>query len=180
MSTAPHPRERHAGMAERMAHLAHRLERPALQDAFTPWDAREHRLELVAEKDGVRYVNDSFATNVNATYMALEFTPGPIVWIMGGTDKGNDYADLVPLVRAKVEAQYILAAPENRWKPMATFRPLGHVVLPADSMAEAVVAASILAEPGTTVLLSPACASFDLFADFEDRGWAFKGEVGRL
>lgn len=138
----------------------------------------EHRLEFVAEKDGVRYVNDSKATNVNGTWYALEHTTGKVLWIAGGVDKGNDYSTLRAVVREKVDAIFSLGTDNS--KIAKAFAGLVPFIINASSMREVVVAAHVYAEPGHTVLLSPACASFDLYENYEERGWAFKKEVGRL
>lgn len=147
-----------------------------MRSRFSPI-AGEHRLEEVAVKGGVRYVNDSKATNTNSTWFALEQTRGPIAWIAGGVETGNSYTSLVGVVREKVEALYILGGTSFNFRKAFSFLPL---VTVCESMHEAVVSATVLAEPGWTVLLSPACASFDLFESYQERGWAFKREVARL
>lgn len=137
-----------------------------------------HRLEHVLKIHHVNYINDSKATNVNATYYALESMTGPTIWIVGGLDKGNDYSDLMPLVREKVKAIICLGLENSKLK-----EAFGHVVEPfveTFAMSEAVKVAYKIAERGDTVLLSPACASFDLFKNYEDRGDQFKEAIKQL
>ena len=121
---------------------------------------------------GVAYVNDSKATNVNSCWYALESVKTPIVLILGGTDKGNDYSEIESLVRDKVKALIFMGL--DNQKLHAFFDGMGPVIREAGSMQEAVDAAYELAEKGDTVLLSPCCASFDLFLNYEDRGRQFK------
>jgi UDP-N-acetylmuramoylalanine--D-glutamate ligase len=131
----------------------------------------EHRLERVGEWNGVEWVNDSKATNVDAVWYALESMTRPVVWIAGGTDKGNDYSALLPLVREKVKALVCMGADNTK-----LLEAFGGVVPVADthSLDEAMQAAADAATAGDTVLLSPACASFDLFKNYEDRGGQYK------
>ena len=138
----------------------------------------EHRLEFVREKEGVAYVNDSKATNVDSVWYALESMKTPVVWIAGGTDKGNDYAPLAGFARDRVKALVCLGVDNEK---LADF--FGGIVpkmFEVRSMADAVRVAREVAAPGDTVLLSPACASFDLFKNYEDRGRQFKEEVYKL
>jgi UDP-N-acetylmuramoylalanine--D-glutamate ligase len=126
----------------------------------------------------VNYINDSKATNVNATYYALESMTNPTVWIVGGQDKGNDYSALMPLVREKVKAIVCLGLDNTKIK-----EAFGRVVEPfveTFAMSEAVKVAYKIADRGDTVLLSPACASFDLFKNYEDRGEQFKEAIKQL
>src|SRR5690606_20952908 len=125
-----------------------------------------------------QYINDSKATNVNATFFALDSMNTPTVWIVGGVDKGNDYTELLPLVNEKVKAIICLGV-DNR-KIIETFGNVVDMMVEVDSMSNAVRTAQKLAEKGDTVLLSPACASFDLFENFEDRGKQFKNAVQGL
>lgn len=134
-----------------------------------------HRLEWIAEIDGVAYFNDSKATNVESAYYALQAMTKPIIWIVGGQDKGNDYQALLPLVREKVRAIICLGL-DNR-KILEAFSPLGLPMQEIRSAAEAVQAARELARSGDVVLLAPACASFDLFRNYEDRGEQFRAAV---
>ena len=138
----------------------------------------EHRLEKVMSVHGVLYINDSKATNVNSTWYALECMKHPVVWIAGGTDKGNDYSEIESLVREKVKALICLGK-DNR-KLHEFFGPLVHTITDASSAKEAVQKAYELATDGDVVLLSPCCASFDLFKNYEDRGRQFKDAVREL
>ena len=138
----------------------------------------EHRLEFVAEIDGVRYINDSKATNVNSTWYALETVEAPIIWIAGGVDKGNDYSIFLDSVKSKVKAIICLGA--DNTKIHKDFGGLVPKIVNTQSMTEAVRTAYYLGQKGDYVLLSPACASFDLFENYEDRGQQFKGAVREL
>lgn len=137
----------------------------------------EHRLETVAVKEGVTYINDSKATNVDSAWYALDSMTTPVVWIAGGTDKGNDYSVLFDLVREKVKVLVCMGV-DNK-KLVRDFSPLCRVV-DTDNLADAMAAAKACAVPGDTVLLSPCCASFDLFKNYEERGALFKEAVNRL
>lgn len=132
----------------------------------------EHRLEKVCTVGGVHYVNDSKATNVDACYCALDAMTTPVVLILGGKDKGNDYTQIVPLVRSRCRALVYLGA--DNAKLHSVFDGLGLPVADTSSMKDCVEACAALARPGDTVLLSPCCASFDLFRNMEDRGEQFK------
>ncbi|GAA4004830.1 UDP-N-acetylmuramoyl-L-alanine--D-glutamate ligase [Hymenobacter fastidiosus] len=138
----------------------------------------DHRLQLVAEIDGVRYINDSKATNVEASWYALDGIHQRIIWIAGGTDKGNDYTSLVPLAHRRVEALICLGADNEKLK--AAFGSAVDHLEETRSMADAVRRAAGLARPGDVVLLSPCCASFDLFQNYEDRGRQFVQAVANL
>ena len=146
-----------------------------IREALSDFCGVEHRLEFTADIDGVRWINDSKATNVNSCYYALEAMTTPTVLILGGKDKGNDYSEILPLVQEKVKA--IVAMGKDNAKIMEFFGP--HVPLMADchSLADAVEACRSFATDGDTVLLSPCCASFDLFKSYEDRGRQFKAAV---
>lgn len=148
--------------------------RAALED----FEAVEHRLEFVREKDGVRWINDSKATNVNSTWYALESMTGPTVLILGGKDKGNDYSEIEALVGEKVKA--IVAMGQDNAKIIDFFGGKVKTIADTHSIEEAIEAAVSLAEEGDTVLLSPCCASFDLFKSYEDRGRQFKKCVNSL
>ena len=137
----------------------------------------EHRLELVRERNGVIYINDSKATNVDSVWYALQSFPNPIVLLLGGRDKGNDYSRLVPLVKAHVKA--IVAIGESADKVVNVFQGITPVKKAA-TMEEAVRLASSMAVAQDIVLLSPACASFDWFENYEHRGRVFKEAVNRL
>ena len=127
---------------------------------------------------GVEFINDSKATNVNSTWYALETMSKPIIWIAGGIDKGNDYSVLTPLVQKKVKALVCLG--EDNTKLHSAFGKAVDVIVNTNNIHDAVRMAYQLGAPGDVVLLSPACASFDLFQNFEDRGMKFKEEVIKL
>jgi UDP-N-acetylmuramoylalanine--D-glutamate ligase len=148
-----------------------------ISDALKTFEGVEHRLEFVREVDGVKYVNDSKATNVDSVWYALQSFGEPLIVLMGGRDKGNDYSRLYDLLPHRVKA--IVALGESAEKVMLAFENRTHVVK-ADSMEEAVMKAKRLASPGDVVLLSPACASFDWFENFEHRGRVFKEIVHKL
>lgn len=149
-----------------------------LRESLEDFDSVEHRLEPVLKINGVQYINDSKATNVNAAYYALDSVRTPIVWIVGGTDKGNDYTDLLPLVREKVKAIVCLGIDNS--KIIETFGNIVDFIIETAGAEEAVKVAYKVSEKGDTVLLSPACASFDLFENYEDRGRQFKDAVRQL
>ena len=149
-----------------------------VRDALSDFIGVEHRLEFIADIDGVRWINDSKATNVNSCYYALEAMTRPTVLILGGKDKGNDYSEILPLVKEKVKA--IVAMGLHNEKIMEFFAPHVSTVVDTDNLSDAVEACRRLAVSGDTVLLSPCCASFDLFKSYEDRGWQFKSKVNEL
>jgi UDP-N-acetylmuramoylalanine--D-glutamate ligase len=149
-----------------------------IRAALSTFPGVEHRLEKVLKIKDVVYINDSKATNINSTWYALECMETPVVLIVGGTDKGNDYSALTELVKAKVHAMICLGV-DNR-KIIETFGNIVPQYVEVQSMADAVKAAYTMAKSGDTVLLSPACASFDLFNNYEDRGTQFKKYVREL
>jgi UDP-N-acetylmuramoylalanine--D-glutamate ligase len=149
-----------------------------LQNSLETFINEPHRMEWAGEIGGVRYINDSKATNVDAVYYALEAMKTPVIWIAGGQDKGNDYQAIMDLVQKKVKALICLGI-DNR-KLYETFSTKVTSLSETTTMREAVRRAASLASPGDTVLLSPACASFDLFKDYRDRGDQFKREVKEL
>lgn len=154
------------------------IRKDVIRECLSNFIGVEHRLETVLKVRGVQYINDSKATNVNSAWYALECMESPVVWIAGGLDKGNDYSELEKLVENKVKAIICLGVDNS--KIIETF---GHIVpslTETKSAQEAVNAAYNLASPGDVVLLSPACASFDLFENFEDRGQQFKDAVKNL
>lgn len=155
-----------------------RVRKQTIRESLSNFQNAEHRLEKVAKVNKVQYINDSKATNVNATYFALESMSAPTVWIVGGVDKGNDYDELMPFVNEKVKA--IICLGIDNTKIIDAFAPIVEIMYEATSMKEAVQLAAKVAEEGDTVLLSPACASFDLFTSYEDRGTQFKNEVHNL
>ena len=162
-------------MAAAMAALAAGAPAAAVRQGLADFPGVEHRLERVAEVRGVRYINDSKATNVDACYCALDSMTSPTVLIVGGRDKGNDYAQILPLVRQKCRAIVYLGA--DNAKLHDNFDALGLPVADTHSMKDCVEACARLAREGDTVLLSPCCASFDLFRNMEDRGEQFKALV---
>jgi UDP-N-acetylmuramoylalanine--D-glutamate ligase len=155
-----------------------RIRKQTIRESLSNFQGVEHRLEKVLKIQNVQYINDSKATNVNATFFALDSMTTPTVWIVGGVDKGNDYAELMSLVREKVKAIICLGV-ENR-KIIDAFGNVVDVMVEVGSMSDAVRTSQHLAEKGDTVLLSPACASFDLFESYEDRGNQFKQAVRNL
>lgn len=152
-----------------------KIRNESIRNSLMTFQAVEHRLEQFAEIDGVKYINDSKATNVNATYYALESMKQPTVWIVGGTDKGNDYTEIEDLVKRKVKAIVCLGL--DNQKIIDFFQNKKDLIYSTSSMEEAVKISKSLAKSGDTVLLSPCCASFDLFENYEDRGNTFKEEV---
>ena len=147
----------------------------SIRNSLMTFQVVEHRLEEVAERDGVKYINDSKATNVNATYYALESMKRPVIWIVGGVDKGNDYSEIADLVKRKVKAVICMGLDNS--KIISFFEGMKENIYDTSSMEEAVHTAKKLAQNGDAVLLSPCCASFDLFDNYEDRGRKFKTEV---
>ena len=154
------------------------IRKETIRDSIQNFQGAAHRLEKVLKIHHVQYINDSKATNVNATYYALDSMKTPTVWIVGGVDKGNDYRELMPLVREKVKAIICLGLDNSKIKDV--FGNVVDVMVETFSMQEAVKVAYKIAERGDTVLLSPACASFDLFENYEDRGNQFKEEIKSL
>lgn len=155
-----------------------RIRKQTIRESLSNFQGVEHRLEKVLKIHNVQYINDSKATNVNATFFALDSMTTPTVWIVGGVDKGNDYAELMPLVHEKVKAIICLGV-DNK-KIIDAFGNVVDMMVEVDNMSDAVNTARHIAEKGDTVLLSPACASFDLFQNYEDRGNQFKREVRNL
>ncbi|MBH8569712.1 UDP-N-acetylmuramoyl-L-alanine--D-glutamate ligase [Microvirga sp. STS02] len=147
------------------------LEPEQIEDALGTFHNADHRLQLVGEIKGVRFINDSKATNVEAAWYALDGIHQPIIWIAGGTDKGNDYRSLLNLAEHRVKALICLGV--DNAKLRTAFDPIVSHVEETQSMADAVARAAALAVPGDVVLLSPCCASFDLFKNYEDRGQQF-------
>ena len=155
-----------------------KIRKQTIRDSLENFQGVEHRLEQVLRINKVQYINDSKATNVNATYFALESMDSPTIWIAGGEDKGNDYKELFPFVNEKVKAIICLGV-DNK-KLMSTFGNMVDIIIETQFMSEAVKIAYKIAESGDNVLLSPACASFDLFENYEDRGRQFKEAVRNL
>jgi len=154
------------------------INKESIRESLTHFKGAPHRMENVLTIQRVQYVNDSKATNINATYFALESIQTPLIWIVGGVDKGNDYMTLLPLVRKKAKAIICLGMDNSKLRD--AFEGISDVFMETESMTEAVKIAHKLAEPKDTVLLSPACASFDLFKNYEDRGDQFKAAVRNL
>lgn len=154
------------------------IRKDVVRESFSDFVNVEHRLEFVAKVHGIEFINDSKATNVNSTWFALESMDRPTVWIVGGVDKGNDYSELLELVNEKVKAIICLGT-ENQ-KIIDTFSGVVETIVEAGSAMEAVAYGYRLATKDETVLLSPACASFDLFENYEDRGNQFKAAVRSL
>ena len=163
-----------AGLASRILEIRKDVVRESLQD-FTNV---EHRLEFVAKVNGIEFINDSKATNVNSAWFALESMDKPVIWVVGGVDKGNDYSELTPLVKDKVKA--IICLGIDNQKIIEAFQNVVETIVEAKSASEAVTLGYQLAKKDETVLLSPACASFDLFENYEDRGNQFKQAVRSL
>ena len=163
-----------SGIASRILEIRKEVVRESLEDFVNV----EHRLEFVAKVHGIEFINDSKATNVNSTWYALETMDKPTVWIVGGVDKGNDYSELLDLVKDKVKA--IICLGLDNQKLLETFSGSVETIVEARSAMEAVAYGYRLAKKDETVLLSPACASFDLFDNYEDRGNQFKEAVRSL
>ncbi len=155
-----------------------KIRNATIRESLSNFQGVEHRLEKVLKIQNVQYINDSKATNVNATFFALDSMNTPTVWIVGGVDKGNDYNELMSLVREKVKAIICLGV-DNK-KIIDVFGNVVDIMIEVDNMEDAVKMAQRLTEKGDTVLLSPACASFDLFENYEDRGNQFKQAVRNL
>ncbi|MDR2885241.1 MAG: UDP-N-acetylmuramoyl-L-alanine--D-glutamate ligase [Rikenellaceae bacterium] len=165
-------------MAATLAAQAAGVPEDSLRAALREFAGVEHRLEPVAVIEGVEWINDSKATNVDSVWYALQSMTRPVVWIAGGTDKGNDYAPLKDFVREKVRALVCLGADNS--KLLQEFDGVAPVIIDTHSMEECVRQCALAVQPGDAVLLSPACASFDLFKNYEDRGRQFKEEVYKL
>lgn len=163
-----------AGVAGRLFDLRKETVRESLEN----FENVEHRLEMVARVHGITFINDSKATNVNSAWYALESMDKPVIWVAGGTDKGNDYNELMDMVKGKVKA--IICLTKDSSKLRAAFAGVVETIIDTDSAEQAVRVAYDLGRDGDVVLLSPACASFDLFENYEDRGRQFKAAVRRL
>ena len=166
------------GLATALAARAAEIKNEAIRESLQSFMGVEHRLEKVRDVDGVKYVNDSKATNVNAVWFALDSFQVPMTLILGGRDKGNDYSEIVDQIKDKVHTIIAIGESKDRVEDQ-----LGDVVpnfVKAESMMKAVRAAQKVAKRGEVVLLSPACASFDMYDDYEHRGKVFKEEVYKL
>jgi UDP-N-acetylmuramoylalanine--D-glutamate ligase len=168
---------KNAMAAATVAHLL-KIRKETIRESLECFQGAEHRLEHVLKINKVQYINDSKATNVNATYFALESMSAPTVWIVGGVDKGNDYSALFPFVNEKVNA--IICLGKDNEVLFQNFEQMVDIIVETQYMSEAVKIAYNIATAGENVLLSPACASFDLFKNYEDRGHQFKSAVRAL
>ena len=154
------------------------LRKEGIRECLSDFQGVEHRLERFLRVHNIEFINDSKATNINSVWYALESMQSPVVWIVGGVDKGNDYSELYDLVKQKVKA--IICLGKDNSRIIAAFDGMVKEIVETKSMEEAVRSAYFLSEKGDTVLLSPACASFDLFKNYEDRGRQFKDAVRNL
>jgi UDP-N-acetylmuramoylalanine--D-glutamate ligase len=165
-------------MAAAIAGKVLNIRKDVIRESLADFQGVEHRLEPVIKVSGISFINDSKATNVNSTWYALECMETDVIWIVGGIDKGNDYSELFPVVKQKVRAVVCLG--KDNKKIMEAFQDKVPTIVETTSMEEAVRSSYYLAKRGETVLLSPACASFDLFNNYEDRGRQFKAAVRNL
>lgn len=165
-------------MAAALAGKVLNIRKEVIRESLSDFQGVEHRLEPVITVCGINFINDSKATNVNSAWYALECMETNIVWIVGGVDKGNDYSELFPVVKKKVKA--IVCMGKDNKKIVEAFRDKVPTIVETGSMEEAVRSSYYLAKKGDTVLLSPCCASFDLFRNYEDRGRQFKAAVRNL
>jgi len=165
-------------MAAGISGMVVNIRNEKIRESMADFKGVEHRLERFLKVHGIEFINDSKATNINSTWYALESMTQPTVWVVGGIDKGNDYSELYDLVKTKVKA--IVCLGKDNSKILEAFKNLGIDMVETQSMEDAVRSAYYLAKNGDTVLLSPACASFDLFENYEDRGRQFKHEVRQL
>jgi UDP-N-acetylmuramoylalanine--D-glutamate ligase len=155
-----------------------KIKKKIIRDSLASFKGVEHRLERVASVRGIKFINDSKATNVNSAWYALECMDNPVIWIAGGTDKGNDYSEIEDIVREKVKVLICLG--KDNTKLINYFKDIVPRIIETDSMKHAVKAAYKAGQKGDVVLLSPACASFDLFNNYEHRGQMFKEAVRSL
>ena len=165
-------------MAAGISGMAVNIRNEKIRESMADFKGVEHRLERFLKVHGIEFINDSKATNINSTWYALESMTQKTVWIVGGIDKGNDYSELYELVKSKVKAIVCLGVDNS--KILEAFKSIGIDMVETQSMEDAVRSAYFLAKNGDTVLLSPACASFDLFENYEDRGHQFKQAVREL
>ena len=165
-------------MAAAIAAKVLNIRKDVIRESLADFQGVEHRLEPVIKVSGINFINDSKATNVNSVWYALECMETDVIWIVGGVDKGNDYSELFPVVKKKVKAVVCLG--KDNKKIIESFKDKVPTIVETGSMEEAVRASYYLAKKGETVLLSPACASFDLFNNYEDRGRQFKAAVRNL
>jgi UDP-N-acetylmuramoylalanine--D-glutamate ligase len=165
-------------MAAAVAGKILNIRKEVIRESLADFQGVEHRLEPVITVCGIDFINDSKATNVNSTWYAIECMENSIIWIVGGIDKGNDYSELFQVVKKKVKA--IVCLGKDNHKIIEAFKDKVSTIVETTSMEEAVRSSYYLAKKGETVLLSPACASFDLFKNYEDRGRQFKQAVRNL
>jgi len=165
-------------MAAAIAGKILNIRKEVIRESLADFQGVEHRLEPVITVCGINFINDSKAKNVNSTWYAIECMENDIIWIVGGVDKGNDYSELFPVVKKKVKA--IVCLGKDNKKIIEAFKDIVTTIVETSSMEEAVRSSYYLAKKGETVLLSPACASFDLFKNYEDRGRQFKQAVRNL
>jgi UDP-N-acetylmuramoylalanine--D-glutamate ligase len=168
----------HNSMAAAIGARGCEVRKAKIKEGLADFQNAEHRLEFVANVHGIEFINDSKATNVNSTWYALESINRPVILIAGGKDKGNDYETLRPLVKQKVKLLICLGVDNSRLR--ASFADLVESIYETQSMEDAVRVAYQNGQKGDVVLLSPTCASFDLFTNFEERGLLFKKAVKRL
>jgi len=166
------------GLATALAARAAEIKNDAIRESLQSFEGVEHRLEIVRIVDGVKYINDSKATNINAVWFALDSFRVPLTLIIGGRDKGNNYADLIPQIKEKVHTVIAIGESQDKIEEQLGDLPLD--IFKVNSLAEAVRKSAKVARKGEVVLLSPACASFDMFDDYEHRGKVFKEEVNKL
>ena len=165
-------------MASNTLHDLMKVRKETIRESMADFEHEEHRLENVLRINGVQYINDSRAVNVNAAFYALESIDTSVVWIAGGIDKGNDYETLLPLVNEKVKA--IICLGHDNHRLIEVFGNTVDFMIETDRMEDAVKIAYKLSDDGDSVLLSPACASYDLFESYEERGKLFKQTVQQL
>jgi UDP-N-acetylmuramoylalanine--D-glutamate ligase len=165
-------------MAAGISGMVLKLRKDSIRECLSDFQGVEHRLERFMRVHEIEFINDSKATNINSVWYALESMSTRVVWLVGGVDKGNDYAELLDLVKEKVKAIVCIGIDNSKIK--TAFKDLGIEIVETQSMGEAVRSAYFLAAKGDSVLLSPACASFDLFRNYEDRGRQFKEAVRNL
>ena len=178
LSSLMHESSMGRSLAESIPERVLEIRNDLVRDSLSGFEHIEHRLEHVLTSDGVEFINDSKATNVNSTWYALESMDKPVIWIVGGQDKGNDYTQLRDLVSAKVKVIVCLGV--DNTKILKAFGDIVPQIIETRRMDEAVRLGYGFSEPGHVVLLSPACASFDLFENYEDRGRQFKLTVQNL
>jgi len=168
----------HKSMAANIADHLVGIRKETIKQCMSDFHKEEHRLESVANIAGIEYINDSKATNVNTSWYSLEEFNRPVIWIAGGTDNGNDYAKLLDVVKRRVKTMICLGS--NNSRIYEYFAPYIKTIVETSSMEDAVNYAYSIGEKGDVVLLSPACASFDLYSDYRERGKAFRSAVQKL